>query len=143
MQPAPNTADAVSLPPTMVSVLIPHISERAATTTTSSSPVTAALTQRVKVLQEENDELYDLLKLGETGKLKEDARALKRVVQRLEVALKGTSSAVVLRSIVDSQNPSCAQNRIRLSRLYRTSTIFGSQPQTYMYILVTNWRNLI
>ena len=52
--------------------------------------MTTALTQRVKVLQEENDELYELLKTGETGRLKDDVRALKRLVQKLEAALKGT-----------------------------------------------------
>jgi hypothetical protein len=51
--------------------------------------VAAALTQRVKVLQEENDELYEILKSGETGKLKEDVRSLRRLTQKLEGALKG------------------------------------------------------
>ena len=55
--------------------------------------MTAALTHRVKVLQEENDELYELLKVGETGKLKEDVRALRRVVQKLEGALRGALCA--------------------------------------------------
>lgn len=45
------------------------------------------------MLQEENDELYELLKVGETGKLKEDARALRRVVQKLEGALRGVLCA--------------------------------------------------
>jgi hypothetical protein len=40
-------------------------------------------------LQEENDELYDILKKGETGKLKEEVRGLRRVVNRLEGALQG------------------------------------------------------
>ena len=48
-----------------------------------------ALTARNKLLQEENDELYELLKSTETGRLKEEARGLKRAVTRLEVALKG------------------------------------------------------
>lgn len=49
-----------------------------------------ALTLRAKLLQEENDELYELLKFGETGKLKEEVKGLRRVVQRLEGALRGT-----------------------------------------------------
>ena len=73
-----------------MSLLLPHIIERSdATPTSPSSTATAALTQRVKVLQEENDELYELLKTGETGRLKEDVRSLRRVVQKLEGALKG------------------------------------------------------
>lgn len=51
--------------------------------------VTTALVQRTKLLQEENDELYELLKSGETGKLKEEVRGLRKVVDRLERALKG------------------------------------------------------
>ena len=43
----------------------------------------------MRLLQEENDELYDLLKQGETGKLKEEVRGLRRVVDRLESALRG------------------------------------------------------
>lgn len=53
--------------------------------------MTTALTQRVKVLQEENDELYELLKSSETGRLKDDVRALKRLVQKLEGALRGNA----------------------------------------------------
>lgn len=72
-----------------MSVLLPHISKAAPTSSLSSSTVSAALTQRVHLLQEENDELYDLLKHGETGKLKEEVRGLRRVVDRLDSALRG------------------------------------------------------
>lgn len=91
-QPAPSTTDPISLPPALVSLLLPHIKDHASATAASSS-ATAALTQRAKALQEENDELYELLKTGETGKLKEDVRALRRVVQKLEGALRGAISA--------------------------------------------------
>ena len=95
-QPAPVVTDPISLPPPLVSLLLPHINDRSdATAPSSSSTVTAALTQRVKVLQEENDELYEILKIGETGRLKEDVRSLRRVVQKLEGALRGTSGARV------------------------------------------------
>lgn len=90
-QPAPVVTDPISLPPPLVSLLLPHINDRStATPSSSSSTVTAALTQRVKVLQEENDELYELLKTSETGRLKEDVRSLRRVVQKLEGALRGS-----------------------------------------------------
>ena len=90
-QPALTHSDPVSLPPTLISLLLPHIHGQSSTSDTSTSQtVTTALTQRVKVLQEENDELYELLKTGETGRLKDDVRALKRLVQKLEAALKGT-----------------------------------------------------
>lgn len=51
--------------------------------------MTAALIQRTRTLQEENDELYDLLRVSETGRLKEEVHHLKRTVTRLERALKG------------------------------------------------------
>ena len=89
-QPSQSTTDPVSLPPALVSLLLPHIKDgSSATTGSSSNTIATALTQRVKVLQEENDELYELLKTGETGKLKEDVRSLRRVVPKLEGALRG------------------------------------------------------
>ena len=48
-----------------------------------------ALTQRAKLLQEENDELYGLLKRSETGRLKEEVRGLRRALKRMESALNG------------------------------------------------------
>ena len=96
-QPTPTVTDPISLPPPLVSLLLPHINDRTTATSSSSqsSTVVQALTQRVKILQEENDELYELLKTGETGRLKEDVRSLKRVVQKLEGALRGSSGAIV------------------------------------------------
>jgi hypothetical protein len=90
-QPGPSTTDPVTLPPTLISVLLPHIHIASAgpDVTASSNTVTAALTQRSRLLQEENDELYDILKQGETGKLKEEVRGLRRIVDRLEAALRG------------------------------------------------------
>lgn len=90
-QPGPSTTDPVTLPPSLISVLLPHIhaASTAPDITAGSNTVTAALTQRSRLLQQENDELYDLLKRGETGKLREEVRGLRRVVDRLEAALRG------------------------------------------------------
>jgi hypothetical protein len=46
--------------------------------------------QRARLLQEENDELYALLKQGEVAKLRDEAIALRKLAQRLEGALKGS-----------------------------------------------------
>lgn len=89
IQPGPSTTDPVSLPPALVSLLLPHINAHRAGSNGGGATVTTALTQRTRLLQEENDELYELLKHGETGKLKEEVRGLRRVVGRLEGALKG------------------------------------------------------
>ncbi|PCH41125.1 hypothetical protein WOLCODRAFT_137202 [Wolfiporia cocos MD-104 SS10] len=93
-QPAPSTTDPFTLPPALVSLLLPHLNDRSSPATAASNTVTAALTQRAKILQEENDELYELLKSGETGKLKEDVHALRRVVQKLEGALKESHQVI-------------------------------------------------
>lgn len=82
----------MSLPPALVSVLLPHINhnnDNLGAIGGCGTTVTTALTQRVRLLQEENDELYELLKFGETGKLKEEVLGLRRVVERLEGALRG------------------------------------------------------
>jgi hypothetical protein len=90
-QPGPSITDPVSLPPALVSLLLPHIANHSGdASTTGSTTVATALTLRAKLLQEENDELYELLKYGETGKLKEEVKGLRRVVQRLEPPLRGT-----------------------------------------------------
>jgi hypothetical protein len=94
-QPGPSTAEPITLPPPLASLLLPHlrnaVADKADTSAVSgSSTTTAALTQRIRLLQDENDELYDLLKHGETGKLKDETRSLRRVVTKLEGALRGT-----------------------------------------------------
>ncbi|KIL00607.1 hypothetical protein PAXRUDRAFT_129525 [Paxillus rubicundulus Ve08.2h10] len=95
IQPQPSTTDSITLPSPLVSVLLPHINQVASSRGSStSSTVNAALTQRVRLLQEENDELYELLKYGETGKLKEEVRGLRRVVDRLESALRDSHQAI-------------------------------------------------
>lgn len=88
-QPGPSTTDAVTLPPALLSVLLPHINSAAGSTATTSSTVTAALSQRARLLQEENDELYELLKSSETGKLTDEVRGLRRTVAKLQGALEG------------------------------------------------------
>ena len=80
-----------------MSLLLPHLTQRPSIATTGSGSATTALIQRAKILQEENDELYELLKSGETGRLKEDVRALRRVVQKLEGALRGAFGATIYR----------------------------------------------
>lgn len=88
-QPAPSATDPVTLPPPLMNILLPHIQNASQSSTPTSSTVVNALTQRARLLQEENDELYQILKVKETGKLKEEVRGLRRVVQRLEGSLRG------------------------------------------------------
>lgn len=90
-QPAPSTSEPVTLPPPLLSLLLPHLTDPLAgdPSSSGSNSVTVALLQRAKLLQEENDELYELLKHSATGRLKEEVRGLRRAVRRMEGALKG------------------------------------------------------
>jgi len=81
----------VVLPEQVVSVLVNHLSHANDPSAGSSSSVTAALTQRVQLLQEENDELYALLRRSETGKLRDQVASMTQMVERLEAALQGQS----------------------------------------------------
>ncbi|KAH9853557.1 hypothetical protein C2E23DRAFT_868001 [Lenzites betulinus] len=93
-QPPPSTTEPTTIPPALMSLLLPHLNQPPTDATSGSSTVTTALVQRVKILQEENDELYELLKTAETGRLKEDVRALRRVVQKLEGALRESHQVI-------------------------------------------------
>ena len=84
----------MTIPPALMSLLLPHLNQLSNVATPGSGSVTTALVQRTKILQEENDELYELLRIGETGRLKEDVRALRRVVQKLEGALRGACATL-------------------------------------------------
>ncbi|KAI0375560.1 hypothetical protein BV20DRAFT_932288 [Pilatotrama ljubarskyi] len=93
-QPPPSSTEPTTIPPALMSLLLPHLHQHPSSATSGSSTVTTALVQRAKILQEENDELYELLKTGETGRLKEDVRALRRVVQKLEGALRESHQVI-------------------------------------------------
>ena len=82
--------------PKLLAVLMPHIlpvSVMGPDGTSGSSAahpgVMNALVQRAKLLQEENDELYAVLRRNETGKLDEEVKALRRIVGKLESSLRG------------------------------------------------------
>ncbi|KAH9006965.1 hypothetical protein EDB86DRAFT_2869227, partial [Lactarius hatsudake] len=100
-QPNPSLTEPLSFPPALISLLLTQIDVLSAESSarSSSSTVNTALAQRTKLLQEENDELYELLKSSETGKLKEEVRGLRRAANRLETALR--ESHQVIRSLSD------------------------------------------
>ncbi|EGO02198.1 hypothetical protein SERLA73DRAFT_178021 [Serpula lacrymans var. lacrymans S7.3] len=138
VQPDPPTANPVTLPPALVSVLLPHINRAASSSgnaPSSSGTVNTALTQRVRLLQEENDELYELLKHGETGKLKEEVRGLRRVVDRLEGALRESHQVIVslsseLDKSYESFQTSIRQNNANISNSYAPASRKSYQGST-------------
>ncbi|KAJ3563371.1 hypothetical protein NP233_g8981 [Leucocoprinus birnbaumii] len=94
-QPTPSSTAPLSLPPAVSSILLSQLSTVVpGSAASSSSTVVAALTQRARLLQEENDELYELLRFSETGKLKEEVRGLRKLVQRLQSALRQSHETI-------------------------------------------------
>lgn len=79
-----------------MAILLPHlVNERNAAlgtgpiNTVTHSGLVAALRQRTSMLQEENDELYSVLRRAETGRLDEEVKGLRRLIGKLERSLKG------------------------------------------------------
>jgi len=79
-----------------MAILMPHlVNERNAlmrsgpSTGPPNAALVAALRQRATVLQEENDELYGVLRRAETGRLDEEVKGLRILVRKLERALRG------------------------------------------------------
>ena len=96
----PSDTTPLSLPPAVSSILLSQLSRGVpGSALSSSSTVVAALTQRARLLQEENDELYEILRFSETGKLREEVRGLRRLVQRLQSALRRTYFPLVTKLI--------------------------------------------
>lgn len=82
--------DPISLPRPVLSLLAPLVSQPPPHgSNPGTSSVTVALTARVRILQQENDELYELLKCSHAQRLQEEVHVLRRDVGRLERALKG------------------------------------------------------
>jgi len=85
--------------PKLLAVLMPHIMpvsvmgpDGTSGSGAASVPhpgVMNALVQRAKLLQEENDELYAVLRRNKTGKLDEEVKALRQIVGKLEGSLRG------------------------------------------------------
>ncbi|KAG8906868.1 hypothetical protein FRB99_005928 [Tulasnella sp. 403] len=106
----PTTTDSpITLPPPVLDLLTPllrshphsfggsssgaHGSSKAVPGGASAT-VTAALTARLAALQQENDELYEMLKRGTVGRLHEEVRELRTMAKKLEAALKESHNVI-------------------------------------------------
>jgi WTAP/Mum2p family len=97
--PEDDNTDVGASNPKLLAVLMPHVlpvsvmgPDGTSGSGAASVPhpgVMNALLQRAKLLQEENDELYSVLRRNETGKLDEEVKALRRIVGKLERSLRG------------------------------------------------------
>ncbi|KAK7470509.1 hypothetical protein VKT23_001935 [Stygiomarasmius scandens] len=172
-QPGPSTADPVTLPPPLVSLLLPHLhtqthvqsaqtsqteqhqpssqlassqadsslstlpgdgvgASSSSSSTAATSTMHTALTQRVKLLQEENDELYEILKQSETGRLKEEVQSLKRLVEKLEGALRESHSVILsLSTELDKSYESFNSSKYNNSKGSYSDSRAGSQSNHY------------
>ena len=97
--PEDDSKDFGASNPKLLAVLMPHMlpvsvmgpdgTSGAGAASVPHPGVMSALVQRAKLLQEENDELYAVLRRNETGKLDEEVKALRRMVGKLERSLRG------------------------------------------------------
>jgi hypothetical protein len=105
---------------------MPHIEAADNITATSvSATVAGGLNQRMRQLQEENDELYNLLKTTETGKLKDEVRSLRKAVAKLEGALKGLYAIDQIRAFMMLKT---AYHRISSSYIFTVVRSFFAFP---------------
>ncbi|KAG6821600.1 hypothetical protein H0H93_000109 [Arthromyces matolae] len=137
--PAPlSPTDPVTLPPSLIAVLSPHLHINPGTSSIVSSKsagnntVNAALLQRARVLQEENDELYTLLRVGEVGRLREEVKGLRRVVKRLEGALRESHQVITtLSNELDKTHTALLSSAQRASHTPSTKSISQSPRASY------------
>ncbi|KAF5390709.1 hypothetical protein D9757_002689 [Collybiopsis confluens] len=138
-QPPPSTTEPITLPPTFASLILKHIPRLPQILDPaggSTNSTTAALTQRVRVLQDENDELYDILKKEETGRLMEEVQSLKRIVLKLEDALRESHQVIVslsteLDKAYQTFNSAAANSRTTSpSNAYHNSNGARSRPRS-------------
>ncbi|KIY74092.1 hypothetical protein CYLTODRAFT_484844 [Cylindrobasidium torrendii FP15055 ss-10] len=106
----PAPSETIHVPPALIAALQPHI-ENEPSSTVGRGSVTTALSQRVKTLQDENDELYDILKKSETGRLKEEVQTLSNVVTKLDTALRESHKVIqCLSNELDQTHDTFARN---------------------------------
>ena len=85
---------AICIPPPVLALLAPLVAH--GPSTSSSAPLASAISQRLKLLQTENDELYELLRVSEAARAREEVVGLRKIVKRLEGLLAGTFSPPVV-----------------------------------------------
>ena len=97
----PSKDEKLAVPPALLNFLAPlalrhsHSSsddDVESESVLASASLTAALKQRVAVLQAENDELGDLLSSKTIAKLHEENKSMKKSMVKLEEALRGKTT---------------------------------------------------
>jgi hypothetical protein len=130
-----------------MAVLLPHlVNERNAALGTGSSSglthsaIVAALRQRASMLQEENDELYAVLRRAETGRLDEEAKGLRKLIGKLERSLKGEEPILCIPRESDLGPPSESNETVK----FLTYVLdFCSSLHVLTFSLGRNWNGLM
>ncbi|CAE6412263.1 unnamed protein product [Rhizoctonia solani] len=90
----PEDDATISIPAPILALLAPLVTHGPSTST--PAPLSNAITQRLKLLQTENDELYELLRASELARQREEVLGLRRTIKRLENQLEGKLCCVYL-----------------------------------------------
>jgi len=100
----------------------------------------AALRQRASMLQEENDELYSVLRRAETGRLDEEAKGLRRLIGKLERSLKGEDALLRISRETDEELPLESNETVKFLTYV---SYFCSSLHILTFSLGRNWNALM
>ncbi|KAJ1309102.1 hypothetical protein OPQ81_004780 [Rhizoctonia solani] len=117
----PDDDAAICIPAPVLALLAPLVTHGPSTST--PGPLHAAITQRLKLLQTENDELYELLRTSETARQREEVIGLQRTVKRLEDQLDSAEARIAdLTSKLDQGRISLAKSVVQQQNQQRRSS---------------------
>ncbi|CCO27639.1 hypothetical protein BN14_01624 [Rhizoctonia solani AG-1 IB] len=88
----PEDDAAISIPAPVLALLAPLVTHGPSTST--PAPLSNAITQRLKLLQTENEELYELLRASELARQREEVVGLRRTIKHLEDQLEGAEARI-------------------------------------------------
>ncbi|CAE6478879.1 unnamed protein product [Rhizoctonia solani] len=111
----------ICIPAPVLALLAPLVTHGPSTST--PAPLNTAITQRLKLLQTENDELYQLLRASESARQREEVVGLRRTIKRLEGLLEGAEARVAdLTSKLDQGRMSLAKSVVQQQHQHRRSS---------------------
>ncbi|QRW02130.1 pre-mRNA-splicing factor 38-associated hydrophilic carboxy-terminal protein [Ceratobasidium sp. AG-Ba] len=90
----------------------------------TSAPLDNVIIQRLKLLQAENDELYDLLRASESARAREEVIGLRKVINRLETSLADAEAKIT------DLTPNKLDHQSNPSTLSNNNNPGGPPPQT-------------
>ncbi|KAB5596262.1 Pre-mRNA-splicing factor [Ceratobasidium theobromae] len=122
----PGTSDppddaAICIPSPILALLAPLVAHGPSTST--PAPLNSAILQRLKLLQTENDELYEHLRTSESTRAREEVVGLRKTVKRLESSLEDAEAKIAaLTSKLDHGRLSLAKSVAQQQHQQRRSS---------------------